>query len=159
MRLAALCLLCSCAPWPPAGWRSWQTDCGMTLFQREGTWLEEADIRELEWRLTSALAVHEGDACAKLRGYVGHEQDGRMTELQPDYYVAGWTECWNRRFFYHRGKDDPSYRPKPWNTALWHEMVHAVQGCPFESTPEDDAQHPYWTPRGYYTLPQTMGYR
>jgi hypothetical protein len=82
-----------------------------------------------------------------------------MTELEPDYYVAGWTECWNRRFFYHRGKDDPTYRPKPWNTALWHEMVHAVQGCPVADTPPDDVQHPYWTERNYWNLPYTMGYR
>jgi hypothetical protein len=152
-------LILGCAQWPADGWRIWVTDCGVSIIQRTDTWLNEEDIRDLEWRLTSALSQYEGDACAKLKGYRAFEQDGNMTELNPNYYVAGWTECWNARFFYHRGSIADSHRLKPWNTAFWHEMIHAVQNCPDMSTAEDDSAHPYWTPRGYYNLPNTMGYK
>lgn len=155
MRAALVLVLAGCATWPPSGWAMCVTPCGMRVMQRQGTWLACEDIIEMELRLRWALRESEPEACARWGRYSAFERDGRATEYVPGKLGAGWTECWNAQLFYHRGPDSESWR-KPWNTALWHEMVHAAQNCEQGNTPPDDADHPKWTALDYWNLPRTM---
>lgn len=150
MRYAIALFLTSCVQWPQDGWKQIKTPCGLTIYQRVDSLLLEEDIVEMERRLVQFVSPFEGDACPRLNNHFAHELDGDMTELEPDLYVAGWAECWNKKLFYHRGSE--SWR-EPWNTALWHEMLHIIQGCYIKETPPDDASHPYWTERRYWDFP------
>lgn len=89
-------------------------------------------------------------SCEIWKGAIAWELEGHASTLN-GRRVAGWTECWNRRFFFHTG--DGVFHPQTpeipralWQTAFVHEMNHLAQNC--ESPPPTDEgmdyQHSNW---------------
>lgn len=146
MKYWPLLFLAACAPGRPE-----VGDCGVLVagdyFDRFGpTWLTYPQLQQ-GVKAIVAEGVHSSDAslqntdqaCQRLSGYRVYTRQERAFLLNGKR-VGGYTECWLKLIVVN---SPPVEDPAQWqNTALAHELAHAIQGCEGVQ-PQDQGQDHY----------------
>ena len=110
----------------------------------------------------SAVLPH---SCDTWRGAVAWEMPGQNSVLS-GVRVAGWTECFNRRFMFHTGDGvlqigESSISRAAWDTAYVHEATHLAQRCASSPPIDEGADESLsdWHRLDLYNMPSRVRLR